>query len=264
MLSYSRLGREDGSATHVVMLHGIYGRGRNLQAVARALVEARPDVACWLVDLPYHGDSGPGAHGETVAGLAADVADWLSARTLAPHALLGHSYGGKVVLALAAGGLAGLRQAWIVDSTPEVKPPSGGAWDMLRIVRAGPTRFASRDEAVALIAAGGFPLSVGQWMATNLVRDDGGFVWRLDFDVMARLLEDFFTTDLWPVVELPPAGVELHFIKASESSAISEDAAARLEAAAAGGRVHLHHRTGGHWIHAESPEVVAALLAESV
>jgi hypothetical protein len=26
--------------------------------------------------------------------------------------------------------------------------------------------------------------------------------------------------------------------------------------------VHLHHREGGHWIHAESPGVVVDLLAE--
>jgi pimeloyl-ACP methyl ester carboxylesterase len=36
----------------LVMLHGIYGRGRNWQAIARAVVAARPEYGCWLVDLP--------------------------------------------------------------------------------------------------------------------------------------------------------------------------------------------------------------------
>lgn len=245
------------------MMHGIYGRGRNLQAVARAVVEARPEYGCWLVDLPYHGDSGPSTHGETVFGLAAEVDDWLTAEGIVPETILGHSYGGKVALALATRAARPL-QVWLIDSTPEAKPPSGSAWNMLRIIRRGPPRFTSRDEAVRLIVDGGFPFGVGQWMATNLVRDDGGFVWRLDFDVMERLLQDFFDTDLWRVVETPPDGLELHVLKASESNAISKSAVARLEAASRHGRVHVHHREGGHWIHAESPDVVAELLVEQL
>jgi hypothetical protein len=101
-------------------------------------------------------------------------------------------------------------------------------------------------------------------MATNLSRDEeGGFTWRLDFDAMQRLLDDFFTTDLWHVVESPPSGHDIHFLKASESSAITPAAVARIEAAS-GEHVHLHHRPGGHWIHAESPQVVAELLIENL
>jgi surfactin synthase thioesterase subunit len=96
-------------------------------------------------------------------------------------------------------------------------------------------------------------------MATNLVREGGGFVWALDFDAMERLLRDFFVTDLWSVLESPAAEHDIHLLKASESSAISDAAVVRIEAAA-GERVHLHHRHGGHWIHAESPEVVTELL----
>lgn len=244
------------------MLHGIYGRGRNWQAIARALVEARPEYSCWLVDLPHHGDSGPGTHGDTVAGLAADVEDGLSARGITPDAILGHSYGGKVALAIAAR-RPGPLQVWIIDSTPEVKPPSGSAWTMLQVVRRLPARFTTREEAVASIAAAGYPLGVAQWMATNLVRRDDGFAWRLDFDAMERLLIDFFTTDLWDVVESPGAQLDLHFVKASESTAISADAVRRIDAAASG-RVHLHHREGGHWIHAKSPAVITALLVEQL
>ena len=32
--------------------------------------------------------------------------------------------------------------------------------------------------------------------------------------------------------------------------------------ATGGARVHLHHREGGHWIHAESPGVVVELIDE--
>jgi esterase len=245
----------------MIMLHGIYGRGRNWQAIARAITAARPEYECWLVDLPHHGDSPAGSHGETVKGLAADVMDWMREQNITPAAILGHSYGGKVALAIAELLRERPLQIWVIDSTPEVKPPSGSAWTMLDLVRRLPERFATRDEATQAIVNGGYALGVAQWMATNLTRADDGFVWKLDFEAMERLLRDFFVTDMWPIVESPGAGQEVHFLKASESSAISSAAVSRLERVA-GAQVHLHHRAGGHWIHAESPQVVAELLIE--
>jgi pimeloyl-ACP methyl ester carboxylesterase len=259
-LATTRLGADDATQS-LVMLHGIYGRGRNWQAIARALIAARPDYACWLVDLPHHGDSSPGAHGDTVAGLAADVIAWMRDEQIAPTAVLGHSYGGKVALAIADRLRDRPLQVWVIDSTPEAKPPSGSAWAMLDLIRGLPPRFNTRDDATQAIVQGGYALGVAQWMATNLARDDEGFVWKLDFAAMERLLNDFFITDLWHVVQSPAADHDIHFLKASESSAISSAAVSRIESAS-GPHVHLHHREGGHWIHAESPQVVAELLIE--
>ena len=218
------------------MLHGIYGRGRNWQGIARTLVAARPEYACWLVDLPHHGASPGGDHGDTVDGLARDVEEWLASSGIAADAVLGHSYGGKVALALAAHARATRLQLWIIDSTPETRQPSGSAWGMLDLVRRLPQRFSSREEATEALIQGGYTRGVAQWMATNLGRDGDGFVWRIDFDAMERLMRDFFRTDLWSVVESPGEHHDIHFVKASESSAISGEAVTRLEAAAGDAR----------------------------
>jgi len=257
-LSTSRTGAVNATH-HLIMLHGIYGRGRNWQTIAKALVTARPEYACWLVDLPHHGESGAGNHGNTVAGLAADLDDWLSDEGITPDAVLGHSYGGKVALALAAGHRVQALQVWVIDSTPEAKTPSGSAFDMLRVIRTLPPDFATRDEAARALVAAGYAPGVGQWMSSNLQRDGGRFTWRLDFAVMDELLRDFFTTDLWAGVECPAAGHDIHFLKASESQALSDTAVRRIEALPHG-HVTLHHRAGGHWIHSESPDDVVALL----
>jgi esterase len=243
------------------MLHGIYGRGRNWQGIARALVATRSEYCCWLVDLPHHGDSGPGAHGDSVAGNARDLDDWIASTGFTPDAMLGHSYGGKVALAYASLRLDAALQVWVIDSTPEIKRPSGSAWTMLELIRRLPQRFGSRDEAVDAIVGGGFTVGVAQWMATNLVRDQDAFVWRLDFAAMERLLHDFFDTELWQIVEHPGPSQDIHFLKASESSTISTTALDRLERAPQD-RVHVHHAQGGHWIHAESPQVVVDLLVK--
>jgi pimeloyl-ACP methyl ester carboxylesterase len=258
-LASTSVGSADAPKT-IVMLHGIYGWGRNWQTIAKLLVDARPDYACLLVDLPYHGGSGTGSHDVTVTGIAADVIGALRAKSIVPDALLGHSFGGKVALAMMRAWSARPLQVWVIDSTPEPRTPSGGAWDMLQIIRALPPRFASRDELIASLTSRGWALGVAQWMATNLVRAGDAFVWRFDLDVMEQLLRSFFTTDLWPIVEHPAPGHIVHFVKASQSSAMSDDAVRRAESLPSD-RVVVHHLDGGHWIHAESPQAIVDLLA---
>lgn len=246
---------------HLVMLHGIYGRGRNWQAIATRVVNARPDYTCWLVDLRHHGESEKHGAPDTLDALAADVEQWMIDTAIEANATLGHSFGGKVALALAARHHQAPLQTWVIDSTPEAKTPGGSAWELLRVVRAMPTRFAARADAVEGVIAGGFSTGVAQWMSTNLERTDEGFRWSLDFEVMERLLLEFFACDLWDVLEHPAAGHDIHVLKATESSVISPEAVARLEALEQGGsQVHLHHLEGGHWIHAERPDAVAELL----
>jgi esterase len=245
----------------LVMLHGIYGQGRNWQTIARKLTERRPEYACSLVDLPYHGHSPAGAHGATVRGLAADVDAWCGSRHVTPDAVLGHSFGGKVALALAERLASRPLQVWLIDASPEARRPAGSAWGMLDVVRGLPATFGRREEATTALMDHGYAAGVAQWMATNLDRDDGRFRWRLDFDAIELLLRDFFALDLWPVVEPPAPTHTVHVVRALGSSVITPDAVDRLERQQGAG-VHVHHREGGHWIHAEAPDVIADLLAE--
>lgn len=262
-----RVGAEAGSTRALLLLHGIYGRGRNWLAVARLLAERRPDWSLWLADMRHHGDAHPGPDCGSLDALAEDIETWGAAQGVTPDAVLGHSFGGKVALAYAARQARRVLQTWVIDSTPEARPPSGSAWDMLGIVRSLPDSFRSRQDAIAGIEAGGFSTEVAQWMSTNLTHDTDAFRWRLDFDVMERLLHDFFDTPMWAVLDPGSPLHDIHVLKATQSSVISPDAVARMRALEErpGGphaRVHVHEREGGHWIHAESPATIVELLAE--
>ncbi len=187
-------------------LHGIYGRGRNWAGVAGKVVAARDDWQAVLVDLRGHGDSAPHAAPHTVIEAAKDVARLSTFLGRRVEGILGHSFGGKVALQFASVAPAGLRQVWIIDSTPAPRVPDGSAWRMLETVRATPGPYASRQTAANVLVAAGFPAPVATWMASNAVWRDGAYDWRLDFDVMEGLLLDFFRLDLWSVIETPPPG----------------------------------------------------------
>lgn len=242
-------------------LHGIFGAGRNWRSVARRLAEARPRWAGLLVDLRLHGDSRPAAPPHTVEACARDLAVTAAGAPPRPRALLGHSFGGKVALEAARQGLEGLEQVWVLDASPSAGEPRGSAVEMLGALRRRPGPFADRGEAREALEAEGFTDRVGRWMATNLEEAGEGLRWRLDPDEMEALLYDYFRRDLWSVVEEPPAGLEVHVVKAEASDVLDEDDARRVEAAGGRhGRTRLHRLDGGHWLNVSNPEGVLEIL----
>jgi esterase len=248
-------------ARWLLVLHGIFGAGRNWGSIARRLVEARPEWGAVLVDLRMHGQSRGFGGPHTIAASAADVDRLVASLGLHAAAVLGHSFGGKVALRYAEHHGAELRQVWIIDSTPAVKEPSGSAWEMIAAVKALPADFASRAEAVEGLVKQGYGEGIAQWMAINLEPAEGRYRWRLDFAAMEEMLRDFFVTDLWSVVEDPPEGVEIRFVKATESDTLEEDTAERIEAAGhASERCFLHRLPGGHWLNTDNPDGVLDLL----
>jgi pimeloyl-ACP methyl ester carboxylesterase len=247
----------------LLVLHGIYGSGRNWGTIARRLVEQRPEWGAVLTDLRMHGGSRDFTGPHTVAASAGDVGSLAAHLGGGVAAVMGHSFGGKVALTYASTAPAGLRQVWVMDSTPAVRAPEGSAWRMIEACRSLPPEFATRAEAVQGLVAKGYDEALGQWMAINLEPHGGRYRWRIDFDVMEEMLRDFFNADLWPTVARPPEGVEIHFVKANDSNTLEESAAARIEAAGtATGRVFLHRLNGGHWINTDNPEGVLDLLVK--
>lgn len=264
LLNHSRVTHQDREPEQwLLVLHGIYGSGRNWGTIARRLVDERPEWGALLVDLRLHGGSTEGFRPpHTLAAAAADVDRLIEHLDFHAAAVLGHSFGGKVALLYADHHGDELRQVWVMDSTPATREPSGSAWRMIDAVRSLPPEFASRKQAVQGLEQQGYPASVAQWMAMNLQPEDGVYRWRLDWNGIEQMLRDFFRTDLWGVVENPSAGVELHFVRATESSTLDEETAERVEAAGEEtGRVFLHRIEGGHWINTDNPDAVVELLS---
>lgn len=246
------------------LLHGIYGAGRNWNRVARDVVAARPDWGVIPLDLRGHGRSEPGVPPHT---LDACVDDLLRLRDALGHpvdAVLGHSFGGKVALLLGDRPEAGISSVVVIDSTPDARAPEGSAWGMLRVLRGAPGPFADREAGIAAVEGFGYDRPVAQWMGTNLEPAPGGngLRWRLDAAQMEALLRAFFARDAWPVLEAA-VGPEIHMVRATRSRILTPAAIERIEhAGAVTGRVRLHEIEGGHWLNADNPAAVTALVAE--
>jgi pimeloyl-ACP methyl ester carboxylesterase len=244
-------------------LHGIFGAGRNWASVARRLVRARPDWGARLIDVRQHGGSQGFSPPHTLQAAARDLHELARQLGETPAGLLGHSFGGKVALMYAREHGTALHQLWLVDSTPDAGPPRGTAWQMLQLVRGAPAQFGARQDLVAYLSERGIPVATGQWMASNLERAQQGYRWRFDLAAIEQLLHSFFETDLWAVIEQPPPQCEIHIVKARESSVLNEAALERIRRVTQqNARVHYHEVDGGHWVNADNPDALHALLTE--
>ena len=254
--------RSGGSSPRqMLLLHGIYGAGRNWGSVARRLVRVRPEWSIVLVDLRSHGRS-PRLDPHTVDACADDLMRLEEHLGRTADAVLGHSFGGKVALVHARRRAVGPRQLWIIDSAPGAGRPGGGAWRMLGVLRRHPGPFGSRAEVVGAVEGEGYSPLVANWMAINAVKGEEGWGWRLDPDEMEAYLRDYFRVDAWDVAESPPPGMTIHFVKALGSSVLAEADVQRIRAAGRRSRrVVLHEAEGGHWLNTENPDAIHQLLA---
>ena len=84
-----------GSGTPVLILHGLFGRKRNWQAIQKRLAD---DARIITVDLRNHGDS-PWDEAMSYPAMAEDLASLIRNLDDGPAIVVGHSMGGKAAMA---------------------------------------------------------------------------------------------------------------------------------------------------------------------
>jgi len=165
----------------VVVLHGLFGSGRNWMTAARRLASSHRVVAA---DLRNHGQS-PHTATMSYPEMAVDVAETIE--PLAPVALVGHSMGGKAAMLTALHEPELIDRLVVVDVAPVAYPPAfvGYAKAMrdadLSAVRRRADVEAQLVEAVPAAGTRAFLLQ-------NLILDDEGARWRPNLPVIEAAL----------------------------------------------------------------------------
>ena len=259
-LHVERMGPADATRL-VAFTHGIYGSGANWRTIARQVLVRAPGWGALLVDLRLHGRSSAGAPPHTVAACADDLRAAFAAAGAPVAAAVGHSFGGKVVLALPE-----LAHRVILDSTPSARPDAWEAPDnsvraVWESMAALDRVWARRDDYVAALVARGHAASLAHWVATNLAPVDGGLALRLDLPAIRALVGDYYRVDLWPLVDAATAPITM--VVAKHGRTVSADDLARLEHAPPCVTTHVI-AGAGHWLHLDAPAAVIDHVAAAL
>ncbi|KAL2611414.1 hypothetical protein R1flu_023106 [Riccia fluitans] len=264
-----------------VLIHGILGGRRNFASFARRLAQEFPHWQFLLVDLRGHGESTSlqkrGPH--SVEAAARDVLQLVVQLKLVPRILIGHSFGGKVVMSMADQAkkpLARPVRVWVLDATPGKVRGGGDGEDhpaeLIEALRQFPLVVPSRRTVVEALVSKGFSPTIAQWMTTNLrpAENSEGFSWVFDLDTIADMYQSYENTNLWPMVEGVPEGVHIDFLRAERSlhrwhrDDVQRIRLAERIASREGAGVQMHVlEDAGHWVHADNPDGLFRILAPS-
>ena len=258
-----------------ILVHGILGSRRNLLSFAKRLVDEHPDWQFLLVDLRCHGEScslaSPPGGENTVDTAARDVIALLNQLKIYPSMLVGHSFGGKVVLSMVlqtpTPSLPRPVQVWVLDTVPGDTWCDGGDHprDTISFCRTLTPPFESRKQLVTELTGAGFTLGGAQWMTTNLKARRGGssagFDWAFDLAGIAELYASYEGTNLWPMLESQPRGLSVGFVRAEHSAFLWEDeVVGRIREL--GSEVHLLPGSS-HWVHTDNPDGLLDIMRPS-
>jgi esterase len=153
----------------------------------------------------------------------------------------------------------------LLDSAPGARPDLVGSADtiaVLELLERAPKEFARREEFLAYVTSQGQSRAIADWLAMNLERTDAGFRLRLDLASIRALLDSYFNSDLWPVIESSSAKIDV--VIGGRSRVFNDDDRARLSELerTTDGRVRMHVLpNAGHWVHVDDPTGLAAAIA---
>jgi pimeloyl-ACP methyl ester carboxylesterase len=242
-----------GQGEPLVLLHGLFGRGRNLAAVARGLAATRRVVS---LDLRNHGDSphGPGMDYRTLAG---DVLETLAALGALPAAILGHSMGGKTAMACALIAPQAVRRLLVADIAPVPYAHHNAA--IAAAMRAMPRHPGmTRADAAAWLADAVPNDGVRGFLLQNFV-PGAAPCWRIGLDEIAAGMADI---EGWPAF---PAGTQFGgptlFLSGALSDYVTAGAREICRQLFPMARF-VALKNAGHWLHADQPEAFLRVAEE--
>ena len=247
-LNYRVLGEQ---GEWVMLLHGLFGSGDNLGALAKALMA---DFRVVQVDLRNHGRS---PHNElmTFETMAADIALLQDTLDISSSHVVGHSLGGRVTMQLALSQPSRVQSVVVADIAPVAYAPHHVT--ILKALKmSNLENIANRNDVDAQLASLIPDMSTRQFLLKSLYKEGDHWRWRFNLPVLEASYPNITQAQQGEAFSKPAL-----FIKGGASDYILpkyEDAMRALFP-------HFELKTiagTGHWLHGEKPAEFNALVKD--
>jgi len=250
-LNYREYGVDTPGRPAVVLLHGLFGSGGNLHAIAEALA---PGYRVLVPDLPNHGRS-PHSDDISYPAMAQALSDWLDALGVAEVWLAGHSMGGKAAMWLALTQGARVSGLMVMDMAPVTYPDRFG--EIFAAMQTLPLAdLRDRSDADARLAQTLDNPDLRAYLLQNLVKGKvGGWRWRVNLAGLAAARQTLMGFPDTQSSYLGPAlflyGSTSDYVRPEHGPVIRKLFPYARERQIPG---------AGHWVYAERPDAVVEAL----
>lgn len=246
-LNYKSFGQGDP----IVILHGLFGTLDNWQTIAKQLAE---QYSVYIVDQRNHGRS-PHLPEMNYALMAEDLREFMESQWMYKAHIVGHSMGGKTAMQFALEYPEMTDSLVVIDIAPKTYA-DGHTPIFEALMRMDLQQLNNRREAESILEESISDYGVRQFLLKNLTRGKtGGYEWKMNLPVIRQYYPDILDAINGDVPfegrTLFVKGAQSPYIQTADEDRILElFPQARLETV----------RNAGHWVHAEAPAALLALL----
>ena len=238
MLNYMTFG--DEKSPPVMIVHGLYGSGRNWGVIAKRLSN---QFFVITVDLRNHGDS-PWLDTHNYHVMADDLVEVINSLNIKPN-IIGHSMGGKAAMVLALKRPNLVRNLIIADIAP-VKYEHDQSQFIEAMQKVDLSKVEKRSDATLALSKFVEDKSLQNFFTQSL--DIKAKRWKLNLKVLRSEMSEILS---FPKIESEFSGHSL-FLKGEKSDYIKSEHRKLIKSLFTKARF-ATFKEAGHWLHAEKP-----------
>jgi len=241
-----------GDGKPAVLLHGLFGSGKNLNGVARSLADQGYRV--YLPDLRNHGRS-PHTAEMSYPLMADDLYHFLQQHEIHQPLLIGHSMGGKVAMTAALQDEGCCERLVVMDIAPVDYAHSFNT--IINSLKSlNPAAIKNRREADEKLAVTLQPAALRQFLLQNLIMVDGGYEWRMNLDDIQQHIAHISD---FPDLRGRQYRKPVLFLGGALSGYLAEEHEPVIRKYFPAASIE-HIAGAGHWLHAEAPRATLAAI----
>ena len=238
MLNYMTFG--DEKSPPVMIVHGLYGSGRNWGVIAKRLSD---QFFVITVDLRNHGDS-PWLDTHNYHVMADDLVEVINSLNIKPN-IIGHSMGGKAAMVLALKRPNLVKNLIIADIAP-VKYEHDQSQFIEAMQKVDLSKVEKRSDATLALSKFVEDKSLQNFFTQSL--DIKAKRWKLNLKVLRSEMSEILS---FPKIESEFSGHSL-FLKGGKSDYIKSEHRKLIKSLFTKARF-ATFKEAGHWLHAEKP-----------
>jgi len=235
--------RELGEGFPLVILHGLFGMSDNWMSIGKKLSD---NYRVIIPDLRNHGSS-PHDRAWDYNVMTRDLDELIQSLNIDRFHLMGHSMGGKVAMNYVRVFGDKVQKLIVIDIAPRYYPVHHQKI-LEALLSVDLENIQTRKEAEEQLERHIDNWGIRQFLLKNLKRDDEGFKWKFNLNIINEQIENVGAEISGFVAEVPTL-----FVAGSGSDYINQQDKTEIRELFTNSLI-ISIKGAGHWIHADKPD----------